>query len=150
VTSRAGRGSSVEASAAWISEDDAGLLRLCAAFIACAEARSVEGARLDSLPWSASVDGGYSELLRGARAHSGMLDEILATVPTTIAGLLAKAYAVRVHRQDPESEPVSYAALADDIIRMFEPPAGRREVRAPAAPDGIVLPMTSRQTSTGS
>lgn len=100
---------------------DARLRSLCAAFIASAQARSIEGARLDRMPWSAAVDGGYSELCRGEPAHRSMLVEILSSTPATVFGLLAKAHAVRVYRRDPESELVSYAALADDIIRLFDP-----------------------------
>ncbi|PWS35905.1 hypothetical protein DFH01_20285 [Falsiroseomonas bella] len=104
------------------------MLSLCAAFIASAQARSIEGARLDSMPWCAAVDGGYSELCRGEPAHRSMLAEILSSTPATALGLLAKAHAVRVYRRDPESEPVSYAALADDIIRLFDPAAACPEI----------------------
>lgn len=114
---------------------DAALLMLCESFIASARARSVEGARLDGMPWSAAVNGGYGELCRGEPAHRSMLVEILAAVPTTMAGLLAKAHAVRVYRRDSESEPVSYAALADDIIRLLEAPAERRDANEEAAAD---------------
>jgi hypothetical protein len=72
------------------------------------------------MAWTADVDDGYDELCRSAPTHQGQLAEILSSVSSTIAGLLAKAHVVRVHRQDPESEPASYATLADDIIEMFE------------------------------
>ncbi len=128
--------------------DDAALLRLCAAFIASAQARSVEGARLDSMPWSAAVDGGYGELCRGAPAHKSMLAEILSSAPVTTAGLLAKAHAVRVHRRDPESEPVSYAARADDIIALIEHAFEAGGARPAPQPDVFLVTSNSRHVST--
>jgi hypothetical protein len=127
--------------------DDAALLRLCAAFIASAQARSIEGARLDNMPWSAAVDGGYGELCRSAPAHKSMLAEIMSSVPVTVAGLLAKAHAVRIHRRDPESEPVSYVALADDIISLFERTPERREARSETAPDVFLVASNPRHAS---
>lgn len=115
-------------------DDDAALLRLCAAFIVSAQARSIEGARLDNMAWTAAVDGGYDKLCRSAPSHRGQLAEILSSAPSTIAGLVAKAHAVRVHWQDPESEPTSYVVLANDIIGMFERVvADRRSSRQGAA-----------------
>jgi hypothetical protein len=64
-----------------------------------------------------------------------MLVEILSATPATVSGLLAKAHAVRVYRRDPESEPVSYAALADDIIRLFGRAAQCPEAETLEEPD---------------
>jgi hypothetical protein len=114
--------------------DDGALLRLCAAFIADAQARSFEGARLDSMAWSAAVDCGYGQLTRSTPAHRNMLAEILAWPPVTVAGLLAKAHAIQVHGLDPESEVVSCSQLADDVIRIFNTSPDAREPRARIEP----------------
>jgi hypothetical protein len=129
------------------ADDDTALLRLCAAFIADAQARSVEGARLDAMAWSSAVDCGYSELTRSTPAHQDMLAEILASLPVTVAGLLAKAHAIQVHGRDPESEVVSYAQLADDVIRLFNGSPEAREPRARIEPSRPHLVPASRRPS---
>ncbi|WP_270933505.1 hypothetical protein [Falsiroseomonas oryzae] len=48
-----------------------------------------------------------------------MLDAILATTPTTIQGLVAKARVVSRHQQDREAEPIPSIILAADVIRLL-------------------------------
>ncbi len=98
---------------------DGHLIRLCAEFFRCADARTREGDRLDGLDWSRDVDAGYLELSRGAQDYRAMLDAILATTPTTIQGLVAKARVVSRHQQDREAEPIPSIILAADVIRLL-------------------------------
>lgn len=100
---------------------DGYLIRLCAEFFRRADARTREGERLDRLDWSNDVDAGYLELSRGAPDYRAMLEAVLATAPTTIQGLVAKARVVSRHQQDEEAEPIPSSILAADVIRLLGP-----------------------------
>jgi hypothetical protein len=97
---------------------DATLIRLCAEFVRRAEARTLEGDRLDGLPWSSEVNAGYLELSRGAHGYGAMLAAILATTPTTIPGLVAKAQVISRHQQDRDAEPIPASILAEDVLAL--------------------------------
>lgn len=121
------------------SEDaDASLIRLCEAFIRHAEARTVEGDRLDRLPWSNELNDSYVELNRDAREHGAMLAVILAAQPKTLQGLLAKARVISRHQRDVDAEPIAAGILAMDVLRVIgaqEDGAASRSAAAwPAAP----------------
>lgn len=102
----------------WTEGADARLIGLCEEFVRHAEVRTVEGDRLDGLPWSNEVNAGYVELNRDAQGHGVMLADILAIAPRTIQGLVAKARVIARHHQDPEAEPIPSSILADDVLRL--------------------------------
>jgi hypothetical protein len=98
---------------------DEQLLRLCANFMRRADARTVEGNRLDSLPWTSEVTAGYMELDRGAPGYGAMLAAILGTAPRTVAGLVAKSQVIIRHQRDRDAEPIPAHILADDVVRLY-------------------------------
>lgn len=99
------------------------LVSLCAEFFRQADLRTREGERLDRLDWSNDVDAGYLQLSRGAHDYRAMLEAILATTPTTLQGLVAKAYVISRHQQDQEAEPIPSCILAADVIRLLAEPS---------------------------
>lgn len=106
-------------SASWTDDAEARLIRLCDEFVRHANARTVEGDRLDGLPWSSEVNAGYQELSRDALDYGAMLAAILAIPPCTIRGLVAKSRVIARHQQDHEAEPIPASVLAADVLRLF-------------------------------
>jgi hypothetical protein len=98
--------------------EDEQLIRLCAQFVRRADARTVEGDRLDGLPWTTEVNAGYLELSLGAPGYGAMLAAILATPPRTVLGLIAKAHVISRHQRDRDAEPIPAHILAEDVVRL--------------------------------
>jgi hypothetical protein len=98
--------------------EDEQLIRLCLQFVRRADARTVEGDRLDGLPWTNEVNAGYLELSRGAPGYDAMLAAILSTRPRTVPGLVAKAGVISRHQRDRDAEPIPAQILAEDVIRL--------------------------------
>jgi hypothetical protein len=128
-------------SSTWTDDAEARLIGLCEAFIRHAQARTVEGDRLDGLAWSSEVNAGYLELTRDAHDHGAMLAAILAIPPSTMQGLVAKARVICRHHQDPEAEPIPAGVLAADVLRLLGARdadgaggAGRPDRDSPQAP----------------
>jgi hypothetical protein len=103
----------------WTDDAEERLIRLCDAFVRHSNARTVEGDRLDGLPWTNEVNAGYMELSRDAHDHGAMLAAILAIPPSTIQGLVAKGRVICRHQQDPEAQPIPAGILAADVLRLF-------------------------------
>lgn len=113
------RGHDACISTTWTDDAEERLIKLCDAFVHHSNARTIEGDRLDGLPWTNEVSAGYLELSRDAHDHGAMLAAILAIPPSTIQGLVAKARVIFRNQQDPEAEPIPAGVLAADVLRLF-------------------------------